>query len=146
HRITGSVRPSVRLCRQHPPAGNPDDALRRIMNWIRLSINQPVLIIMIECFLVTLGLLGLGKLGMDLYPEVDPPVITITTEYPGAGTEETEHLISKPIEEQVNQLGRIEKIQSASPEGLSQVVIEFQLNIDAQQANIDVTDKLSQVR
>ncbi|MEZ4752131.1 MAG: efflux RND transporter permease subunit [Bdellovibrionota bacterium] len=116
------------------------------MKWTKLVIDQPVLVLMVELFLVVLGLMGLQKLGVDLYPEVDPPVITVTTEYPGAGPEEVETLVSKPIEEQLNQLGGIEKIQSTSREGLSQVVVEFQLNVDAKEAKIDVRDKLSQIR
>ncbi len=102
--------------------------------------------LMIEAFLLVLGLLGLWKIGVDLYPEVDPPVITITTEYNGVSPTEIETLISKVIEEEVNQLGGIERLMSTSRDGVSQIVIEFKLAIDARQIQTEVRDKVARIR
>ena len=101
---------------------------------------------MIELFLVVVGAIGYSRLGVELFPDVEPPVISITTEYPGAGPEEIESLVTKVIEEEVNQIGGIERLVSTSRQGLSQIVVEFELHIDAKEAQIDVRDKVSRVR
>jgi multidrug efflux pump subunit AcrB len=116
------------------------------MWFIRLCIERPVFIIMIESLLIILGIIGFSKIGVDLYPKIDPPVITVTTEYSGAGPEEIEVLISKPIEEEVNQIGGIKRLQSISQQNISRVTIEFELEVDAQTAQNDVRDKVLRVR
>jgi HAE1 family hydrophobic/amphiphilic exporter-1 len=113
---------------------------------VRLSINRPILITMVEIFLLVLGVIGFSKIGVDQFPKVDPPVITITTEYPGAGPREIETLVSKPIEEQVNQIGGIERLISTSRENVSRVVIEFKLEVDARMAQIEVQNKLAKIK
>ena len=102
--------------------------------------------LMVELFLLVLGVIGYAKIGVDLYPDVEPPVVTITTRYPGAGPQEIETLVSKPIEEEVNQIGGIERLMSTSRDGVSQVVVEFRLDVDIKRAQIEVRDKLSRVR
>ncbi|MEZ4741568.1 MAG: efflux RND transporter permease subunit [Bdellovibrionota bacterium] len=113
---------------------------------VKLSINRPILMSMIELFIIVLGIFGFIKIGVDLYPEVDPPVITITTEYSGAGPEEIELLVTKKIEDEVNQIGGIDRIVSTTKENISQVVIEFHLYIDAQIALTEVREKVSRIR
>ena len=77
------------------------------MGIIRIFIERPIFLLMVELFLVVLGVVGYKRLGVDLFPDVEPTVITITTEYPGAGPEEIESLVTKIIEEEVNQIGGI---------------------------------------
>lgn len=116
------------------------------MEFIKLCINRPVFIVMIESLLIVLGIMGFKRIGVDLYPKIDPPIITVTTRYPGAGPEEVELLVSKKIEDQVNQIGGIEHITSTSQQNISRVVIEFKLEVDAKTAQNDVRDKVQRVR
>lgn len=101
---------------------------------------------MIESLLIVLGIMGYLRIGVDLYPKIDPPVITVTTKYPGAGPEEVEVLVSKKIEDQVNQIGGIERITSTSQQNISRVVVEFKLEVDAKSAQNDVRDKVQRIR
>ena len=116
------------------------------MGFIRLCINRPVFVVMIESLLIVLGIMGYMRIGVDLYPKIDPPVITVTTKYPGAGPEEVEVLVSKKIEDQVNQIGGIERITSTSQQNISRVVVEFKLEVDAKTAQNDVRDKVQRIR
>jgi HAE1 family hydrophobic/amphiphilic exporter-1 len=116
------------------------------MWFIKLCIERPVFIVMVEALLMILGVIGFSNIGIDLYPKIDPPVVTVSTEYSGAGPEEIETLISKKIEEEVNQIGGIKRIQSVSQQNLSRVTVEFELEIDAQSAQNDVRDKVLRIR
>ncbi len=64
------------------------------LDFIKICIEKPVFIVMIESLLIVLGIMGFNRIGVDLYPKIDPPVITVTTEYPGAGPEEVELLVA----------------------------------------------------
>lgn len=116
------------------------------MWFIRLCIERPVFVVMVEALLLILGIIGFSQIGIDLYPKIDPPIVTVTTEYAGAGPQEIETLISKKIEEEVNQIGGIKRIQSTSQQNISRVTIEFELEVDAQVAQNDVRDKVLRVR
>lgn len=116
------------------------------MWFIRLCVTRPVFVVMVECLLLTLGVIGYYQIGVDLYPKIDPPTITVTVRYPGAGPEEIESLVVKPIEDVVNQIGGIKRMTSTSQQGVGRVLIEFQLEIDAKEAQNDVRDKMGQVR
>lgn len=113
---------------------------------VRLSIFKPVFISMITLFLMVLGIMGYMRLNVDQYPKIEPPVITVTTEYAGAGPAEIETLISKPLEERINQIGGIERLISTSRDSFSQIVVEFKLEKSAKEAAIDVRDKVNAAR
>lgn len=112
---------------------------------VKLSIERPVFISMVVFATLVFGLLSFFRIGVDEFPAIDPPVITVTTEYQGAGPREIETLISKPLEEEISQLGGIERLVSTSREGISQVVVEFKLGIDARVSQAEVRDKVSRV-
>ncbi len=116
------------------------------MWFIKLCIDRPVFVVVMEALLLIMGFIGFQKIGIDLYPKIDPPIITVSTEYAGAGPEEIETLISKKLEEEVNQIGGIKRIQSISYQNVSRVIIEFELNVNAQQAQNDVRDKVLRAR
>lgn len=116
------------------------------MNIINLSVFRPVFISMVILAGIVLGIMAYFRLGVDEFPEVSPPVVTITTRYLGAGPREIESLISRPLEEEVGQLGGIEKLTSVSREGISQVVVEFKLGLDVKMAQVEVRDRVSRAR
>ncbi len=104
------------------------------------------MIAIIFIILVGLGIYSASDLAIDLYPEIDPPVLIIFTDYPGAGPEEVEKSVTRPLEGVLSNVGNIENLSSTSSEGSSQIQIEFTWGTDMAEASNDVRDKLEFVR
>src|SRR5687768_18480570 len=98
---------------------------------------------MVIATLVVLGLASFVQLGVDIFPKVDLPTITITTRLPGASPEEIESQITKPIEEVVNTIAGLDELRSSTIEGQSQVFATFLLDRNDQGAANDVRGKVS---
>lgn len=113
------------------------------MNIARLSIQRPVFITCIVVAMLAVGFLAFRRLGVDLFPNITFPVVTVYTSYPGAGPQEIETLVSKVIEEQVSSTPGIKWVRSVSREGLSIVIAEFTLETDVKYAEQQVKDKVS---
>jgi HAE1 family hydrophobic/amphiphilic exporter-1 len=111
-----------------------------------LSIRRPVLATMMIVALVTLGIFSYRRLAVDLWPKVDFPFVSITTNYTGASPEAVEREVTKKIEESVNSVEGVKRIFSYSNEGFSQVFIEFQLNTHIMDAVADVRSKMDGIR
>ena len=93
-----------------------------------------------------IGLYSLTDLGIDMFPEIEFPFVSVMTLYPGAGPEEIETLITKPIEEEVGSINGVKNITSISQEGISFVFVEFQMNVSVDIAGIDVKEKVDAIR
>ena len=116
------------------------------MWFTKVSLNNPVFATMLMLALVVLGLFSLQRLQVDQFPNIDFPVVVITTEYPGAAPAIVESEVTKKIEEAVNSIAGINSLYSRSYEGMSVVIIEFQLHIEGRKAADDVREKIGQVR
>ena len=116
------------------------------MWFTRVSLKNPVFATMVMLALVVLGLFSLQRLQVDQFPNVDFPVVVVTTDYPGASPEIVESEVSKKIEEAVNTIAGINALTSRSYEGTSVVIIEFGLHIDGRKAAEDVREKVAAVR
>lgn len=101
---------------------------------------------MVVFVFVVVGLFSVAQLGIDLFPKIDFPYISVLTVYPGAGPEEIETLINKPIEEEVSSVSGVKNTYSIAQEGVSVVMVELQLGEDVDIAAIDVKDKISAIR
>ncbi len=110
-----------------------------------ICIKRPVFATMLILMLVVLGLDAYRKLGVDLFPKIEFPIVTITTTLRGASPEEVETQVSKRIEEAVNTVSGIDELMSNSAEGLSRVTIQFVLEKDAEIAAQEVRDKVSTI-
>ncbi|MBI2906855.1 MAG: efflux RND transporter permease subunit [Chloroflexi bacterium] len=108
-----------------------------------LSIKRPVFITMVICAIVVIGGLAYGRMGLDLMPDISFPLVTVSTAYPGAGPEEVETLITRPLEEAVSSINGVDRIRSTSVEGLSTVIIEFKIETSASRAADDVRERVS---
>ncbi|MFH1484803.1 MAG: efflux RND transporter permease subunit [Chloroflexota bacterium] len=108
-----------------------------------LSIKRPVFITMVICAIVVIGGISYARMPLDLMPDISFPVVAVTTAYPGAGPEEVENLITKPLEEAVSPINGVDKINSTSVEGLSTIIIEFKLETPVTRAADDVREKVS---
>lgn len=111
-----------------------------------LSIRRPVFATMAITALVVLGFIALRFLPMEMFPDVSFPVVVTTTAYPGAGPEEVETLVSRPIEDAVSTIGGLKRIFSTSREGVSLVIAEFYIGTDIKLAAVDVREKVSAIR
>ncbi|MGV8996451.1 MAG: efflux RND transporter permease subunit [Parvibaculaceae bacterium] len=115
--------------------------------WISdISIRRPVFAVMIIMALVVLGWISLGRLGVDLFPKVEFPVVSISTTLEGASPDATESDLSDPIEEEVNTTSGIDSLISVSAEGVSQVSVQYKLNEDVDVKAQDVRDKVARAR
>jgi len=96
--------------------------------------------------LMILGFQSMQKMPVDLMPKVDIPYVSIITVYRGAGPNELETLISKKIEEEVASINKVKNVTSTSQEGVSIVVVEFQIGVSLDIAASDIRDKLDTVK
>jgi HAE1 family hydrophobic/amphiphilic exporter-1 len=113
------------------------------MNLAALSIKRPTFITCIIIAMLIVGYLAFKRLGVDLFPNITFPVVTVYTTYPGAGPKEIEILVSKVIEEQVSSTPGVKWVRSISREGLSIVIAEFSLETDVKYAEQQVKDKVA---
>jgi HAE1 family hydrophobic/amphiphilic exporter-1 len=110
-----------------------------------LSIRRAVFAVMLVMALLVFGLLSYPRIGVDLFPDVEFPVVTVTLVYPGGDPETMESKIADPVEEAINTLSGIKALRSTNMEGVSQVVVEFELEVSVDQAMQDIRDKVSGV-
>jgi HAE1 family hydrophobic/amphiphilic exporter-1 len=108
------------------------------MNITELSVNRPTAIVVLFLFLGGLGVMGYLNLGADLFPSVNTPVISIHSVYLGAGAEEIEKDVVKPIEDVVSGISGIDKMRSVSGEGLGYTILQFTMDTDMNSALLDV--------
>ena len=116
------------------------------MWFTRVSLQNPVFATMVMLAIVVMGLFSYQRLKVDQFPNIDFPVVVISTEYPGASPEIVESEVSKKIEEGVNSIAGISALTSRSYENQSLVIIEFQLHIDGRKAAEDVREKVASLR
>lgn len=110
------------------------------------SIKRPIFISMIMVALALFGAIAYKNLGVDLFPKVDFPVITILSSLPGADPETIEKSVSEVIEDSVSTINSIKHLVSTSAEGFSQVAIEFDLDKNIDIAYQEVQAKLGSIR
>ncbi len=116
------------------------------MWFTRVSLSNPVFATMMMLALVVLGLFSVQRLQVDQFPNVDFPVVVISTDYPGASPEIVESEVTKKIEEGVNSIAGINALTSRSYESQSVVIIEFALHMDGRKAAEDVREKVAAIR
>ncbi len=115
------------------------------MSLPELSINRHVLAYMLSGVIVLFGIVAYRALGVDRFPHIDFPIVSVTTTQPGANPEVIDASITNIIERQVNSVPGIDYIQSSSTPGVSQVTITFKLEKDIDVAFQEVQSKVSQV-
>lgn len=113
------------------------------MGFSSLFISRPVLAIVVNLAVFLLGAVSFRALGIRDYPDVDPPVVTVSTTYGGAGAEVMETQITEPLEESVNGIAGIRTLTSSSADGRSTITVEFNLGTDLEAAANDVRDRVS---
>src|SRR5688500_11337936 len=110
-----------------------------------LCVRRPVFAAVLTMLLVVVGWVSYFRLGVDRFPKVDFPTITVTTRLPGAAPEELETEITDKIEEAVNTISGIDELRSTTSEGISQVFVTFVLEKDVNVAAQEVRDRVNLV-
>ncbi|MDX1952969.1 MAG: efflux RND transporter permease subunit [Verrucomicrobiota bacterium] len=116
------------------------------MNLPRISISRPVLASMMSLALVLFGIISITRLPVRELPDIDPPIVSVTTVYPGANAAVVETEVSERLEEAINNIEGIKTLSSQSREQVSNITIEFDLSRDIDLAAQDVRDRVSRVR
>jgi HAE1 family hydrophobic/amphiphilic exporter-1 len=115
------------------------------MRLAEICVKRPVFSTMLVLTFVVLGVFSYTQLGIDQFPKVDLPTVTVQTTLPGASPEEVESQITKPIEEVLNTISGIDELRSTTLEGVSLVIVQFVLDKDADVAAQEVRDKVATV-
>ena len=110
-----------------------------------ICIRRPVFATMIVLSLVVVGTASFFQLGVDRFPSVDLPTVSVRTNLPGGAPEEVESLITQQIEEVVNTVDGIDELRSISGQGTSIVIATFKLDRDLETAAQDVRDRVAAV-
>ncbi len=111
-----------------------------------VSIKRPIFAAVLMLSLVTLGLFSYKRLGVEMFPNVEFPIISIVTTYTGASPETVEREVSKRIEDAVNQLAGVKHVFSTSREGVSTVMVQFQLEEKVNDCAQEVRAKVGSIR
>lgn len=114
-------------------------------NLVKLFVARYVATISLFGALVLFGVVSYVGLGVDLFPEIEIPIVSVSTTYPGAGSEEVVRQLSEPIEGTLSTLPGISNVTSTSSEGLSIVTAEFNSGINVDEAAIDVSQRVNTV-
>nr|MBS0037623.1 efflux RND transporter permease subunit [Saprospiraceae bacterium] len=113
------------------------------MSLSSVCIERPVLTTVMSIVILLFGIIGFTELGLREYPSVDPPIITVVTNYPGANADVIETQITEPLEENINGIAGIREMSSVSADGRSTITVEFELTSDLEAAANDVRDRVS---
>jgi HAE1 family hydrophobic/amphiphilic exporter-1 len=113
------------------------------MWFTRVSIQNPVMAVMVMLAFVVLGLFSYQRLSLDQFPNIDVPTVVVSMDYPGASPEIVESEVTKRIEEAVNTVAGISALSSRSYEGTALVIVEFNLDVDGRKAAEDVREKVA---
>jgi hydrophobe/amphiphile efflux-1 (HAE1) family protein len=109
-----------------------------------LSVKRPVLVTVFSIIIILFGAIGYSFLGVREFPSIDPPVITVRTNYTGANAEVIQSQITEPLEKAINGIENIRTISASSNQGSSIITVEFNLGGNLEAAANDVRDKVSQ--
>ena len=115
------------------------------MKLAEVCVKRPVFATMLIFTFVVLGVFAYTQLGIDQFPKIDLPTVTVQTTLPGASPEEIESQITKPVEEVINTISGIDELRSTTLEGVSMVVVQFVLDKNADVAAQEVRDKVATV-
>ena len=112
----------------------------------RFSVKKPVTITMMILIVIVLGVVSLSRLQIDLLPQMELPYVMVQTSYQGAGPEEIENMISKPLEQTLSTVENIEAVISISNEGSSLLLMQFAFNTDMDDVMLQMREKIDMIK
>lgn len=112
------------------------------MNLPAFGVKRPVTNLMIFCAVLIIALYSFTQLGIDLFPEIEPPIISVISSYPGASPEDVEIKVTEELENQLATTPGLEKITSFSSDGLSVITLKFLWGTNIDEASNDIRDRI----
>jgi HAE1 family hydrophobic/amphiphilic exporter-1 len=106
------------------------------------SVNRKVTTAMLAMILVVLGSLAFTRLGLDLFPDLEFPTVSVITIYSGASSEDIENTVTRPLEQVINSVNRVKKVNSITSEGFSVIMVEFEWGTNLDFAAQDIRDQI----
>jgi hydrophobic/amphiphilic exporter-1 (mainly G- bacteria), HAE1 family len=131
---------------KRPMEKRPPEARATMGGLSGVAIRRPVFTTMVMVGLVVLGIFSYRRLPIDQFPNVDIPVVTVQTVYQGASAESIEREVTRRMEEAFNPVEGVDRITSISLEGVSQIIVEFDLGRDVDVASQDIRSKIEGIR
>jgi hydrophobe/amphiphile efflux-1 (HAE1) family protein len=116
------------------------------MSLPQICIQRPVFAVMLNLALIVFGIVAYTRLPVRELPDIDPPIVSVTTIYTGANAEVIENEVTEPLEQELNNISGIKAISSESRQDVSVITVEFELNVDVDVGAQDVRDRVSRVR
>ncbi|OWZ83511.1 efflux RND transporter permease subunit [Natranaerobius trueperi] len=115
------------------------------MNLSKIGINRPITVLMVVFMVLIIGGISLTGIPLDLFPDMDLPVLAVSTNYPGAGPEQVENMVTRPLEESLSTLDGLDNISSVSRPGKSEIILMFGWNTDMDFAALDARETIDMV-
>ncbi len=112
------------------------------MNLPEFGVKKPVTNLMIFSAIIIIAFYSLTRLGIDMMPEIEPPIVTVVASYPGASSEDTEIRVTEPLENQLATTPGLEKLTSRSIEGASLISLKFKWGTNIDAASNDIRDRI----
>lgn len=112
------------------------------MNLPEYSVRRRVTTSMIAMILVVVGFIAFSRLGLDFFPDIDFPTVSVITTYRGASSEDIEKTITKPLEQIISSVNRVKKVSSSTSEGASVIMVEFEWGTNLDFAAQDIRDQI----
>ncbi|MBL8207512.1 MAG: efflux RND transporter permease subunit, partial [Blastocatellia bacterium] len=116
------------------------------MSLPEISVNRPIMIYMFTTVLVLLGMVSFFRLPVDLMPETQNPTLSVRAEYPGVAPEEVENLVTRPLEASLSAAPGIYRINSTSSEGSANIRIQFDWDVNIDEAANEIRTRLDRTR
>ena len=116
------------------------------MNVTKISVKRPLTIIMVFCVLIVFGYMGFTKMPLELMPDIEIPVVSVSTVWGGAGPEDIDTQVTKVVEDAVSAVNGVDTVISYSMEGVSAVILQFEFGIDMTEALNNVRNKVELVQ
>lgn len=116
------------------------------MNLTKVSVKRPLTIIMVFCILIVFGYMGFTKMPLELMPDIEIPVVSISTVWGGAGPEDIDSQVTEVIEKAVSGINGVDIVYAQSMESISAVILQFDFGIDMTEALNDVRNKVEMIQ
>ncbi len=115
------------------------------MSIYKSAVNKPITTLMVFTAVVVMGIYSLIRIPVDLYPEMDPPYISVLTSYPGANAADIETNITKPLEDALNTVDKVKEVISTSSDNLSVISLEFSWEANLDEATNEIRDVIDRI-
>ncbi|MCT4634384.1 MAG: efflux RND transporter permease subunit [Firmicutes bacterium] len=116
------------------------------MNLSKLSVKRPVTVIMVTLIIIIMGAVSFSRLAVDLFPDIEFPVSAVITQFSGAGPQEVEKMVAKPIEESLATLEGLETLTTYAMDGTAITVLQFDFGTDMDMKAIDIRENVDRVK